>query len=267
MAWECVKNGYELADVRKDRWKSKHVEKYSVSGQAVYFEGKYLPVSLIKTVRCQPSLYNPGGCCGRGIPVFKVRIDYGEEAPLVLMVEKEANAEKMAELICAANPAVKREEYVDPTAVDDLEQDNKQEDTMKLFKKDIDSFESVMLHISGMRHIYNIGVAPEGETARITLYDIRYEDHDHVLVPRQSATVPTEEFLDVLEKCNVLAWDGFNGPHPKGVLDGRMFRFDATVNGGETIHATGSQNFPRHFREFEDYLNEKLREAEEKNRG
>lgn len=26
--------------------------------------------------------------CGKGIPVYKLRIDYGEEAPLVLMIEK-----------------------------------------------------------------------------------------------------------------------------------------------------------------------------------
>ncbi len=114
MAWECVKPGCGLADVRADRKTAKGIEKYGVSDRAVYFEGKYLPVSLIETVRIQPSVYRPSGCCGRGIPVFKVRIDYGEESPLVLMVEKEANAEKMVERIAAANPAVTVEEYADP---------------------------------------------------------------------------------------------------------------------------------------------------------
>ncbi len=41
--------------------------------------------------------------CGKGIPVFKIRLDYGGEKPLVLMIEKEANAERMISLINSAS--------------------------------------------------------------------------------------------------------------------------------------------------------------------
>ena len=50
------------------------------------------------------------------MPVFKVRLDYGAEKPLILMVEKEKSAEKIVAAIRAANPAVTVEEYVDPNA-------------------------------------------------------------------------------------------------------------------------------------------------------
>ncbi len=116
MAWKCVVEGKELTDVRADRKESEIVEKYRASKNAVYFEGQYLPTAAIRALRVQPSLYYPQCCCGRGIPVTKLRLDYGAEKPLVLMVEKEKNAERLRELICAGNPAVVVEPYVDPNA-------------------------------------------------------------------------------------------------------------------------------------------------------
>ena len=51
-----------------------------------------------------------------------------------------------------------------------------------------------------------------------------------------------------------MSWDSFHGKHPKGVLDGTMFRFEATVNSGRIIKADGSQNFPSGYRDFESGL-------------
>ena len=94
MAWKCIVEGKELADVRADRKDSESI--------------------LVTALRAQPSLYYPQCCCGRGVPVFKIRLDYGAEKPLILMVEKEKSAEKIVAAIRAANPAVTVEEYVDP---------------------------------------------------------------------------------------------------------------------------------------------------------
>lgn len=69
-------------------------------------EGKYIPISLIHSVRMQPSVYHPGMCCGSALPVFKIRVDYGGEKPVVLMIERKSNAEKAIAMICAANPEV-----------------------------------------------------------------------------------------------------------------------------------------------------------------
>ena len=89
LKWECIVHGKELENVKQDRKHSKRIERYEVSENAIYFEGKYLPVSLIKSMRSQPSAYRPHGCCGIGIPVFKIRVEYGAEKPLVLVIEQE----------------------------------------------------------------------------------------------------------------------------------------------------------------------------------
>lgn len=114
MGWDCIIKGKEIDEVRKDKRTAKNVEKYSISEKAVYFDNKYLPVNEIKSLRVQPSMYTPQGCCGKGIPVFKIRVDYGEEKPVVLMVEKESNAQKAIELITGNNPDIVIEEYINP---------------------------------------------------------------------------------------------------------------------------------------------------------
>lgn len=104
MGWKCIIAGGELEDIRQDRKASVRIEQYAVSERAVYFQRSYLPLKNVKAVRMQPSVYRPNHCCGIGIPVTKVRIDYGGEKPLVLMLEKEENAEKLCAEICADNP-------------------------------------------------------------------------------------------------------------------------------------------------------------------
>lgn len=116
MAWNCIIEGKELADVRADRKEAESIEKYKVSKNAVYFEGQYLPLAAITALRVQPSLYYPQCCCGRGVPVFKLRLDCGMEKPLILMVERAKSAERLKETICAGNPAVVVEEYAEAKA-------------------------------------------------------------------------------------------------------------------------------------------------------
>ena len=103
MAWTCITETGGIEDIRQDRRKAEHVEKYMISEKAVYFEGKYLPISRIRNARIQPSFYYPNHSCGKGIPVFKIRLDYGEERPLVLMVERKNSADRIVDKICAAN--------------------------------------------------------------------------------------------------------------------------------------------------------------------
>ena len=98
MAWKSITEN-EIADVRTDKKSAESIEKFMVSENAIYFEGKYLPISDIMAVSIHDSTYNPHCCCGRGIPVKKLKIEYGAEKPLLLMLEKDRNAKKMAELI------------------------------------------------------------------------------------------------------------------------------------------------------------------------
>ncbi len=98
MVWKSITE-YQIADVRADKKTAKSVEKYMISRKAIYFEGKYLPIAQIQSVSLHDSTYNPHCCCGRGIPVKKIKIEYGADKPLILMVEKEQNAAKMTDMI------------------------------------------------------------------------------------------------------------------------------------------------------------------------
>ncbi len=98
MAWNSITEK-EIEDVKADKKSAQGIEKYMISKKAIYFEGKYLPISQVQAVSIHDSTYNPHCCCGRGIPVKKLKIEYGADKPLILMLEKEANAEKMADMI------------------------------------------------------------------------------------------------------------------------------------------------------------------------
>ena len=100
MGWDSITET-TINDVRSDRKSALKVEKYMVSEKALYFEGRYLPLENISAVSIHDSTYNPHCCCGRGIPVKKIRIEYGDEKPLILMLEKGESAEKIAKLIGA----------------------------------------------------------------------------------------------------------------------------------------------------------------------
>ena len=114
LKWKCIVPGKEIENVKQDRKNSKRIERYEVSENAIYFEGKYLPVSQIKSVRSQPSAYRPHGCCGIGIPVFKIRVDYGAEKPVVLTVEREEKVEELLNMVCTSNPDIIMEYYLSP---------------------------------------------------------------------------------------------------------------------------------------------------------
>lgn len=118
----------------------------------------------------------------------------------------------------------------------------------------IESFEIVTLHTSGMRFTTEREIVMRDGEAEITEYAIRYNEGETIRVPQAQVTCSAQQVLQLLNDCRLLAWDGFYGPHPKHVLDGTMFRLTATVNGDQTIRANGSQNFPRHYRDFTDGL-------------
>lgn len=122
-------------------------------------------------------------------------------------------------------------------------------------KETIRSFETIVLSISGMRGTQVYEALMKSGKAEVTLYEMRYNSGRETKEKLQQGTAQEEAFVKLLNDCGILSWDGFDGPHPKGVLDGRMFVFDAVVNDSQKIHATGSENFPKHFREFEAGLN------------
>ncbi|MCR5775268.1 MAG: hypothetical protein K6G42_09315 [Lachnospiraceae bacterium] len=109
MAWRSLIPEQELTDVRQDRKNAVGIEKYKISANALYMQGEYLPLKAVTGVRLQPSTYTPNCACGKGIPVYKLRVDYGTENPLVLMMEKEKNAERLLSAISDVNPGARIE--------------------------------------------------------------------------------------------------------------------------------------------------------------
>ena len=129
------------------------------------------------------------------------------------------------------------------------------------FKKiKIDSLESMTLRITGMRSTEEYEALPTEAGVELSYYTYYCSNADYQRALQGRAIVSTDEFIALLNECNVPRWDGFRGKHPKGVLDGRMFNFKAVVNGDEEIRADGSENFPKGYRELVNKLRDLIRE-------
>lgn len=109
MALRSVIPGRELENVKDDKKSAIGIEQYMVSERAVYSSGGYLPLSAVTGLKVQRSSYTPSCSCGKGIPVYKVRIDYGMEKPMVLMIEKEKNLGKLLSVISGSRPDIEIE--------------------------------------------------------------------------------------------------------------------------------------------------------------
>ena len=112
--------------------------------------------------------------------------------------------------------------------------------------KTIVSIEAMTLTLQGMRGTSVYKVADE---------DGKGEDF---LELEASASCDTKDLIELMNNCGVIRWDGFHGKHPKNVTDGIMFNFTATVNAGQNIHADGSENFPKGYRDFVRELDKML---------
>ena len=120
--------------------------------------------------------------------------------------------------------------------------------------KKITSLEKLTLHVSGMRGAYEYEIVCENGEATVSYYGFYYNNGEEERRLEESATLDEKTVVDKLNEFGVGKWDGFDGPHPKGVLDGKQFRFEAIVNGGDKISAEGSQNFPKNYSEFESWM-------------
>jgi len=132
-----------------------------------------------------------------------------------------------------------------------------------MFKREIiSSFSEVKLRLSGMRITEVYEIICRGKEAELSQYWLSYENHEDNYNLQKRVTVPASEFIETLNRCNVIKWDGFSGKNPPHVLDGTMFDFEATVNDGRRIHANGSNNFPKHYRDFTDALYQMLNDQQ-----
>lgn len=129
-------------------------------------------------------------------------------------------------------------------------------------KEKINSFEKITLSLSGMRIREEYEIICIDDRAQLSRYTIMYSDGKDNRRLEQRVDADCDEIIGILNNCNILKWDGFYGKNPPHVLDGTMFNFSAKVNDGKTINASGSNNFPKNYWEFQNALYDILRRDE-----
>ena len=114
------------------------------------------------------------------------------------------------------------------------------------------------LTLTGMRGewVYQF----DGDTEELRRCRVVYSNGEDELVPEASMSCSKQTMLDLFYACEIHRWNGFHGEHPRHVQDGIMFRFEAAVNGGQTICADGSANYPRGYHDFVRTMDEMLAE-------
>lgn len=122
----------------------------------------------------------------------------------------------------------------------------------------IGSFEKITLRMSGMRGSVEYEITVQDSAAEVSLYQIRYCRPKEQRIREKRVSVSCGAVLRLLNDCRLLSWDGFHGDHPRGVRDGTVFSLAAVVNDGKIIKADGSQNFPKHFADFRNGIQEML---------
>ena len=131
---------------------------------------------------------------------------------------------------------------------------------MLFSKNKITSIEKLTLELSGMRAFVEYEIVSDADTSEISEYRVVFREGKKDRELEKRVVCKTEDALKLVNGVRLLSWDGFYGSHPRGVLDGTMFTLDASVNGGRTVHAHGSQKFPRHYGKLTDGLYEMLNE-------
>ncbi len=126
----------------------------------------------------------------------------------------------------------------------------------------VESLESFLLVESGMRGSEEYEITMEGERAVVRRYRIRYLGSDTERIPDGQGSVDSAAALEKLNSFRLGSWNGFHGPHPRFVRDGIMFRLEAQVNGGRTLRADGSENFPSGYTELKSWIYAILRNNE-----
>ena len=122
-----------------------------------------------------------------------------------------------------------------------------------------ETFSTVTLRESGMRGSTEYEIVMKDDKAEISFYRIKYTQGNDCRELERRTMCSKDIIIKLLNDCDVLSWNGFAGNHPKGVLDGTMFTFNAVVDQDKKIYAHGSENFPKHYREFVNSLYDMIR--------
>ena len=121
-------------------------------------------------------------------------------------------------------------------------------------KTEVQDFEEIHLRVthSPRGGSYTYEILCEGDKSVINKKD-NYRDDELVA----TVTIDTNLVINILNECDILSWDGFNGKRPKDVQDGTDFYFDAKIN-GKDIEAEGHTVFPESYNPFVKWIDSAL---------
>ena len=107
---------HPLEDPAGDYKTARRAEQYRVSGQAIYFPAfpgtQYLSFASLSRALTRNTSLPLTGCCGKALPMTRLRLYYDGEFYQDLLFEKRPNANQVLDDIAAARPdlPVEREE-------------------------------------------------------------------------------------------------------------------------------------------------------------
>ena len=126
----------------------------------------------------------------------------------------------------------------------------------------VTSVEAMTLTLHGMRGSYVYKFEREDDTTEVRRYRVVYSGEEDELALEARVPCSMQTLTELMNTCDIPRWNGFHGKHPKNVSDGIMFDFTAEINGGLTIRADGSANYPKGYSEFVRALDEMLANSE-----
>lgn len=128
-------------------------------------------------------------------------------------------------------------------------------------EKTVTSVDTMTLTLCGMRGSSVYKFESNANRTELRRYCKKYSGEETILELEQSVACDPQVIIELMNTCGIIHWNGFHGKHPKNVHDGIMFRFEATVNGGQNVYTDGSENFPKGYHEFVSALDAMLAES------
>ena len=99
---------FPLSDPGEDYRSARRVEQFRFSGQAIYFPAfpgtKYLSFQALTKALSRNTSLSLTGCCGKALPMTRLRLYYGQEFYQDFLFEKLDSANQVLDAIAAARP-------------------------------------------------------------------------------------------------------------------------------------------------------------------
>ena len=104
MAYRSLIGGTRVEDPGTDCRTAARFGTFRIGSRAVYFPafpvgGRYLAYPDISKILLKPSALHPKGCCGGGIPVYVLRLEYGDGQGKNLVLDSRKLAERAADAL------------------------------------------------------------------------------------------------------------------------------------------------------------------------